>query len=133
MLVAFEHAGITSGNLNRTIAFYCDLLGLRLVLRKPTGKGELAFLEAPGGMLEIFAPAAPVAPARDVPTTEGGVRHLTFAVDAVDPLVETLRAASVTIAEEPRDAHNRELIRRVAFCRDPDGQLIELIERAEGR
>jgi dienelactone hydrolase len=47
--------------------------------------------------------------------------------------VALLQAAGVEITEQPRDAHNRELIRRVAFCRDPDGLQVELIERAPRR
>jgi glyoxylase I family protein len=132
MLVGFEHAGMTVADLDRTIAFYCGLLGLRLVLRKPQKSGELAFLDAGGGMLEVAAqPGA--APAKDVEPGTAGVRHLTFAVSDVDGLVGELEAAGVEIVERPRDAHNAEMIRRVAFCRDPDGIIIELIERAAGR
>jgi glyoxylase I family protein len=133
MLIGFEHVGTTSGNLDRTIAFYCDLIGLRLVLRKPQASGELAFLDAGGGMLEVFAPAASIAPSRDIPTGEAGVRHLTFAVTDVDAMIARLEAADVPILERPRPAHNTELIKRVAFVRDPDGIIVELIERAEGR
>lgn len=133
MLIGFEHVGTTSGNLDRTIAFYCDLIGLRLVLRKPQATGELAFLDAGGGMLEIFAPAASVAPSRDVPSAEAGMRHLTFAVTDLDEMIGQLEEAGVPIVERPRGAHNTELIKRVAFVRDPDGIMVELIERAEAR
>lgn len=132
MLIGFEHAGMTVADLDRTIAFYCDLLGLELVLRKPQKVGELAFLDAGGGMLEIVAsPGA--GRAKDVEPGTAGVRHLTFAVSDVDGLVAELEAAGVEITERPRDAYNTELIRRVAFCRDPDGIIVELIERAAGR
>ena len=133
MLVGFEHVGMTAANLDRTIAFYCDLLGLTLVLRKPSGQGELAFLDAAGSMLEIFAPAAGIVPASDVPANQAGMRHLTFAVTDVDAMIATLEAAGVPIVERPRAAHNTELIHRVAFIRDPDGILVELIQRAAGR
>ena len=133
MLIGFEHIGTTSGNLDKTIAFYCDLIGLRLVLRKPQASGELAFLDAGGGMLEIFAPATAIAPAHDVPSDQAGLRHVTFAVAGLDAMVSRLEAAGVAIVERPRPAHNTELIKRVAFVRDPDGTLVELIERAEGR
>lgn len=127
-LVGFEHAGLTVADLDRSIDFYCGLLGLRLVLRKAQQSGELAFLDAGSGMLEIFArPGAGAA--RDVPAGVAGIRHLTFAFDDVDALVTKLAAAGVAIIEQPRDAHNTELIRRVAFCRDPDGIQVELIER----
>jgi glyoxylase I family protein len=133
MLIGFEHIGTTSRDLDRTIAFYCDLLGFRLVLRKPQASGELAFLDAGGGMLEVFAPATAIAPAPDVPPGEAGMRHLTLAVTNVDTMINQLEAAGVEIIERPRNAHNTELIKRVAFVRDPDGIIVELIERAEGR
>ena len=134
MVIGLEHVGTTSGDLDRTIAFYCGLLGLRLVARKPQPKGELAFLDTGAGMLEVYAPAAPdVARFRDVPPHEAGMRHLTFAVVDVDAAVARLEAAGIEIVERPRDAHNAEIIRRLAFCRDPDGILVELVERAAGR
>ena len=129
-LHGFEHVGTTAADLDRSIAFYCGLLGLRLVLRKRQGTTALAFLDAGGGMLEI-AERPGAAAANDVPTGVAGLRHLTFAFDDVDALVTRLAAAGVEIIEQPRDAHNTELIRRVAFCRDPDGIQVELIERQD--
>ncbi|HTN62960.1 MAG TPA: VOC family protein [Devosia sp.] len=132
MLLGFEHIGMTSGDLDRTIAFYCGLLGFKLALRKAQTKGEVAFLDAGGGMLEIFAPG-PVDGARDVPPHEAGVRHLTFAFTDIGAMIEKLAAAGVEIIEQPRIAHNKEMFKRVSFVRDPDGIIIELVERAEGR
>ena len=133
MVIAFEHVGMTSGDLDRTIAFYCGLLGLTLALRKTNERGEMAFLDTGNGMLEVACPAAEIARSRDVPPHEAGMRHLTFAVDDVDAMIERLEAAGVQIAEPPRNAINTELIRRLAFVRDPDGLLVELVERAAGR
>lgn len=133
MLIGFEHVGTTSGNLDQTIAFYCDLLGLRLVLRKPQASGELAFLDAGGGMLEVFAPNTGISPAGDVPPDQAGMRHVTFAVTELDAMIARLETAGVLIVERPRPAHNTELIKRVAFVRDPDGIMVELIERAATR
>lgn len=131
MLIGFEHIGTTSRDLDQTIGFYCNLLGFRLVLRKPQASGELAFLDAGGGMLEIFAPARDIAPARDVPSNEAGMRHLTLAVTSVDEMIAQLEAAGVETVERPRNANNTELIKRVAFVRDPDGVMVELIERSD--
>jgi glyoxylase I family protein len=47
-LLGFEHIGMTCADMGRTIAFYRDLLGLTLRLRKQTEGGEVAFL-APVG------------------------------------------------------------------------------------
>jgi glyoxylase I family protein len=131
MIQGFEHVGMTSSDLDRTIAFYCGLLGLKQVLMKRTGEGgRIAFLETNGVMLEIVEPAARAqTPAREVPIGEAGIRHLTFRVGDVETEYERLRAAGVEFTVAPRNAANAELIRKVAFCRDPDGIIVELLER----
>lgn len=132
MVQGFEHVGMTSSDLDRTIAFYCGLLGLKEILVKATGEGgRIAFLETGGVMLEIVEPAAAIqAPAREVPVTEAGIRHITFRVDDVEAVYEKLRAAGVEFTVPPRQAANAELIRKVAFCKDPDGIIVEFLERA---
>ncbi|KKB09072.1 VOC family protein [Devosia chinhatensis] len=133
MLVGFEHIGTTTGDMDASIAFYCDLLGLKLRLRKKNDTAEVAFLDAGGGMLEIVAPNGGAGRFRDVPMSEAGMRHLTLAYDNVDAVVEMLDAKGVEIVERPRNAHNTEMVQRVAFIRDPDGILVELVERTPGR
>ena len=133
MAIGFEHVGMTSANLDRAIAFYCDLLGLKLALRRSNDRGEMAFLDTGNGMLEVACPIADIARSRDVPPHEAGLRHLTFSVDSVDAMVETLETAGVEVLERPRAAYYTEVLKRVAFVRDPDGIIVELVERADGR
>lgn len=131
MLKSFEHVGMTVSNMDRTIVFYCDLLGLRLHLRKVTAEGaDLAFLDAGGGMLEIIAPVNGAKRAEDVPDGRAGLRHLTFLFESVEETFAKLEAAGVAVVERPRKAFNSEVLYKVAFLRDPDGILIELAERA---
>jgi glyoxylase I family protein len=99
MLLGFEHVGMTVSDMDRAVAFYCDLLGLKLALRKPNDRGELAFFDTGSG----------------------------------DEKFAELEAAGVEVVERPREAFNKEMIHRVAFVRDYDGILVELIERAAGR
>lgn len=130
MVQGFEHVGMVSSDLDKTIAFYCGLLGLKEILVKRTGEGgRIAFLEIGGVMLEIVEPAGASTPAREVPMSEAGIRHITFRVDDVDAIYERLRAAGVEFTIPPRQAVNAELIRKVAFCRDPDGIVVEFLER----
>ena len=133
MLIGFEHVGMTSIDLDRTIDFYCGLLGLKLALRKSFDRGEMVFLDSGSGMLEIACPKADIARSRDVPPHEAGIRHLTFAYDSIDPVVERLEAAGFPMIEGPRPAFYVEVLKRVAFTRDPDGIMVELVERADGR
>jgi glyoxylase I family protein len=132
MLRGFEHVGMTVSDLDASIAFYGDRLGLTLLLRRATPGGEVAFLDAGGGQLEMVCPNGPVAtPARRVGASEAGMRHLTFAVDDVDATYERLAEAGVTTLEPPRDAYNRDVFARVAFILDPDGIVVELAQRAD--
>lgn len=133
MLLGFEHIGMTSGNMDRTIDFYCGLLGLTIALRKKSLRGEMAFLDTGSGMLEVSCPVATITRSRDVPPHEAGMRHLTFAFDNIDVMIEILEAAGIEILEAPRPAIYTDMLRRVAFVRDPDGIIVELVERTEGR
>ena len=133
MLIGFEHVGMTCIDMDRTIEFYCDQLGLTLALRRKNERGEMAFLDTGAGMLEVACPIAPISRSRDVPPHEAGMRHLTFAVSSVDAMFERLEQAGAEILERPRPAFFTEMIQRVAFVRDPDGIIIELVERTPGR
>lgn len=134
MLLGFEHMGMTCGNSDRTIAFYRDVLGLKLALRKTVELGELIFLDTGNGMLEILCPNSQhIERSRDVPLHEAGIRHLTLAYDDLDDVFARVEAAGAEIIERPRAAFTTELLKRVAFVRDPDGIFVELIERAPGR
>ena len=130
MLKSFEHVGMTVSNMDQAVAFYCDLLGLTLHLRKKTDDGsDLAFLDAGGGMLEIIAPVNGAKRAVDVPDDTAGLRHLTFLYASVDETFAKLEAAGVDLKERPRFTYNPEVLHKVAFVRDPDGIIIELAER----
>ena len=86
MLLGFEHVNLVASNMDRTLAFYVGLLGLTLRVRRRTDSGgEVAFVDTPGGGMEIVSPPGPVAtPARLVPRTEAGIGHIAFTVDDVD-------------------------------------------------
>ncbi|MBD9451106.1 MULTISPECIES: VOC family protein [unclassified Rhizobium] len=134
MIKSFEHVGMVTGDMDRSLAFYRDLLGLRLHLRKTMGNGtEVAFLDSGNGMLEIFAPPGGAGPASDLAAATSGVLHITFLVDNVDESFAKLEAAGVAIKERPRPAVNSEVLDRVAFLRDPDGIIVELAERRDER
>ena len=132
-LLGLEHIGMTCSNVDRTMAFYCDLLGLKLALRKTNPGGEVVFLDTGAGMLEIACPVADISRSRDVPPHEAGMRHVTFAFDNVDAIVARLAAAGIETFEGPRPAYFNEMLKRVAFVRDPDGVIVELIQRADWR
>jgi len=133
LLQHFEHVGMATGDLDRALAFYVDLLGMELVLRKnvrAAGGPEVAFLAINGVMvLEILKPSGEMTgPARDLPNSEVGIRHIALSFENIDATYERLLAAGVVSVEKPRDAYNREILARVAFVKDPDGNIVELVQ-----
>lgn len=134
MLIGFEHVGMTVSDLDRSLAFY-QRLGLKLVLRKrQSNGGEVAFLDAGGGQLEMGQPPGPVqTPARPPAKGEAGMLHITLAFDDIETLFSELVAEGVEVLERPRAAFNSEMLAKVAFILDPDGIVIELSERSDAR
>jgi glyoxylase I family protein len=131
MLMGFEHVGMTVGNVDRALRFYVDLLGLSLVVRRRGQNGdEIAFLDCNGVMLEMICPATGALMAEDIALGRAGLRHLTLRFDDVDEIYRKLEAEGVEMVEPPRLARNRDIVNKVAFCRDPDGIMIELAEPA---
>jgi len=117
--------------MNKSIDFYTRLLGLTLISRKeiPQNNAEIAFLrdlEAEGAMLELTCYRTQknyIQPDYE----ERLFDHLAFEVKDLYKSLDAMRSEKVTITDEPfRLSQNGPLI---AFVEDPDGTLIELIER----
>jgi lactoylglutathione lyase len=111
-------------DLDKSIAFYRDRLGLKLTRRVEIkeNNAEVAFLEDPHGN------AIELTHWRDKKQlTEGdNFDHIALGVKDLNATIERLRAQGVTIAMEPfkrkGGAHP------LAFIKDPDGNWLELIE-----
>ena len=131
----YLHTMVRVGNLEDSLVFYRDRLGLELVRRDdyPAGRFTLAFLCAPDDRPSVEAALA--AGRRDAPVVEltwnwdpeelGTARnfgHLAFEVDDIHATCARLMAAGVTINRPPRDG-------RMAFVRSPDLISIELLQK----
>ncbi|NAZ85647.1 VOC family protein [Kineococcus indalonis] len=108
----------------RSVDFYTTHLQAKL-LGAATERG--ATLDLLTATVELVA-VGPGAPASTwVPDDlQRGFRHVGFKVDRVDPHVEQLKAAGVQFQLEPIEAEGGV---RITFFRDPDGTLLELVER----
>ena len=128
----FVHASVRSSNMEKSIAFYTKLLGLRLLSRReiPSNNAEIAFLqdpEAKGATLELtFYRTQKKFLQADY---ENRVfDHLAFEVKDMTKTLMAMRKKNVTVTDEPfRLTPTGSLL---AFVEDPDGTLIELIEKA---
>ncbi|MEJ2288575.1 MAG: VOC family protein [Deinococcales bacterium] len=124
----FDHVAITVADMDRSVAFYRDLLGCvvlgQLVLDE--GRFKLVYLRRCNAYLELFAhePPAESAPGASDDAPRLGFQHVAFQTDDVDAAAAALRAAGVHFTDGPRDAPGGV---RLAFFHDPDGNLVELV------
>jgi lactoylglutathione lyase len=118
-------------NLEESLRFYCEKLGLQQISRKDYEKGRftLVFLAAPGdagSARETQAPCVELTYNWDPETYSGGRNfgHLAYRVDNIYAICQRLMDEGVTINRPPRDGH-------MAFVRSPDGISIELLQKGE--
>jgi lactoylglutathione lyase len=127
----FVHSSIRTGNLEKSINFYTKHFGLKVLSRLeiPKNHAEIVFLQDPaakGATLELtFYQKQKKFIQPDY--EERLFDHLAFEVKNMQQTIAGMREDGVTVTDEPfRLAPNGLLI---AFVEDPDGTLIELIER----
>lgn len=121
----YLHTMVRVRDLDASLRFYCDGLGLREVRRRdvPAGKFTLVFLAAPE------SPEAELELTWNWDSTEdyGSSRnfgHLAFRVDDIYATCAHLQAMGYTIHRPPRDGH-------MAFVRSPDLISVELLQDGE--
>ena len=127
----YLHTMIRATDLQATLTFFCDHLGLVEVNRYNSEQGRftLVFLAAPDDLAlaqERKAPLIEITYNWDTETYSGGRNfgHLAYRVDNIYDLCARLQAAGITINRPPRDGH-------MAFVRSPDGISVELLQAGE--
>ena len=122
------HTMLRVGNLERSLAFYCEVLGMQL-LRKhdcPGGRFTLAFVgygdEDDHTVIELTHNWGQKTP-YEIGTAFG---HLAIGVDDAYAACDRIRAAGGTITREPGPVKGGSTV--IAFVQDPDGYKIELIQ-----
>ena len=126
----FVHASIRTSNMEKSIDFYTKLLGLRLLSRHEIkqNNAEIAFLQDPKGKgckleLTFYRNQKKFIQSE---YEERLFDHLAFEIADMNKTVAALQKENVTITDEPFRLATGTTI---AFIEDPDGTLIELIER----
>ncbi|MDH3620564.1 MAG: VOC family protein [Gammaproteobacteria bacterium] len=120
----YLHTMVRVTDIDASVDFYCNLLGLVEQRRMESEKGRftLVFLAAPGDE------DAQVELTHNWDPEEYGegrnFGHLAYEVDDIYALCQTLTDAGVTINRPPRDGH-------MAFVRSPDNISIELLQKGE--
>ena len=144
-ILSADHTGITVSNLERSLAFWRDVLGFEFS-HHAQQKGEmadqitgvknaelkLAVVKLPSGhkieLLQYLAPPDRNKDARLRPCDVGHV-HVALTVEHLEPLLEKIAASGWKAAGKPQTlTSGPNAGKRVIYVRDPDGTTIELIE-----
>jgi lactoylglutathione lyase len=126
--VRYLHTMIRVGDLERSVDFYCGVLGFSELRRSeyPDGKFTLVFLRAPGDADD--GPSLELTYNWGVEryTLGDGYGHMAFQVDSVEAVGARLAAAGLGFSWGPGKTPDGRKI--MAFVEDPDGYKIELLE-----
>ena len=127
----YLHTMIRVSNLDETLHFFCDLLGMVEINRKSSDKGRftLVFLAAPEDEARAREDRAPMIELTynwDPEEYTGGRNfgHLAYRVDNIYDFCQKVMDAGVIINRPPRDGH-------MAFIKSPDGISIELLQKGK--
>jgi len=144
MIKGIHHAAISTSDLERSLAFYRDLLGFEVVMDGswPTGvevadsitglrgsAARVAMLQGGNAAIELFQFASPKPRPADPrrPVCNHGITHIALEVLDIDAEYERLKAAGVEFHCPPQNLGRS----RVTYGRDPDGNVFELLEPVE--
>ena len=122
------HTMLRVGNLDRSINFYTDVLGMRLLRRQdyPEGRFTLAFV---GYGEETDTAVIELTENWDTDHYELGTAfgHIAIETDDIYACCEQVRTRGGSITREPGPMKHGQT--HIAFVRDPDGYALELIQR----
>jgi glyoxylase I family protein len=119
-ILSLHHASVIVSNIEASRAFYCDILGLQQIERPDLGFPGAWFQVGTQQihLLELENPD----PVKGRPEHGGRDRHIALNALSLAPVQDALTKASIvyTLSKSGRKA---------LFCRDPDGNAVEIIER----
>ena len=129
MLQQIDHIGIAVKNLDETVAFYRQVMGLEVSSFEVFNGMKVAFLRIGNSELELLEDLTPDgAIARHVAKRGEGMQHVAYRVDDIDRALQDMRAKGIELIDERprRGARNA----RVAFLhpKSTKGVLIEFVE-----
>jgi catechol 2,3-dioxygenase-like lactoylglutathione lyase family enzyme len=143
-VLAADHTGITVSNLERSLAFWRDVIGFELshaahqtgeLAKEITGVAgaeiKLAVLKTPGGhKIELLEYVAPADRKRvNLRPCDVGSLHVALLVNDLDAVLARIAASGWKVAGEPQTLKTGPNAgKRVVYARDPDGTTIEFMQ-----
>lgn len=119
-ITSINHVSLLVSDTQRALRFYCDLLGLRVDTSRPELGYPGAWLKVGDGQIHLLELAVP-ADDSTAPVHGGRDRHVALNVTDLKALMLALETVDVSYTTSRSG-------RRALFCRDPDGNAIELVE-----
>jgi Lactoylglutathione lyase and related lyases len=148
-VAAVDHTGITVSNLEKSLAFWRDVLGFEFshtahqvgeLAREITGVADaeikLAVLRSPGShKIELLEYLAPADRKRvELRPCDIGHVHVALLVDDLDDVLERIAASGWKAAGKPQTLRSGPNAgKRVIYVRDPDGTTIEFMQPASNK
>lgn len=129
MLQQIDHIGIAVRDLDETIAFYRDVMGLEVSSTEIFNGMKIAFLRIADSELELLEDMTPDgAIARHIAKRGEGLQHVAYRVSNIEQALAEMRAKGITLIDaQPRPGARNA---RVAFLhpKSTNGVLIEFVE-----
>ena len=136
-----RHFGIVVSNLDKSLKFYHDLLGLKILktmdesgkyidnmLSLENVQVKTVKLESVNGttLIELLEYKSPTSTTIDKQIFDIGASHVAFTVNSLDKCYSLLSNSGVKFNSPPQISPDKKA--KVAFCFDPDNTPIELVE-----
>jgi glyoxylase I family protein len=115
-----HHASLVVADTRRSLAFYLDVLGMQLDTSRPDLGFRGAWLRVGEQQIHLLELENPD-PVQGRPSHAGRDRHTALHVRGLDELEQRLRGANIAYTRSRSG-------RKAIFCRDPDGNGVELVE-----
>ena len=140
MIKSIRHTGVVVSDVDKSLHFYKDLLGFKVVKdnSEPSKFMDLILslentvvrtikMEAPdGNLIELLHFKSHPKKPRNIDITELGYSHIALTIGNLEKEYERLLGDGVIFNASPETSPDN--YAKVAFCRDPDGAWIELVE-----
>jgi len=120
-IISLHHSSLIVSNINKSLAFYRDTLGLQQVERPDLGFPG-AWFQLGSQQIHLLELENPD-PTTGRPEHGGRDRHVALNAMSLTPVQDALTKAGITYTMSKSG-------RRALFCRDPDGNAVEIIEKA---
>jgi catechol 2,3-dioxygenase-like lactoylglutathione lyase family enzyme len=137
-----RHTGIVVKDMEGALYFYRDLLGFKIVKKmqesgnyidtvcgvKNVSVTTIKLSADDNNLIELLYFLSPVSKSDAVVKglTDKGFTHISFTVENIDAIYDYLRKAGIHFNSSPQVSSDG--YAKVAFCRDPEGNFIELVE-----